>query len=83
MTEQPASSTQTPDSEPANDLIEVHVTYVHKVGDVDEVNVILDRYKSWEGEASLFNPASFVAELVELPDGGHQLMISSNSGVIQ
>lgn len=83
MTEQLALSTQTPDSEPASSLLEVHVTYVHRVDNVDLVNEILEQYKSWEGDPSLFNSASFVAELVDLPDGGHQLMISSNSGVIQ
>ena len=83
MTERPASLTQTLDLGLVNDLLEVHVTYVHKITDVDSAQAIIDKYKSWEGDPTLFNSASFIAEIVDLPDGGHQLMISSNSGVIQ
>ncbi len=84
MTEQLASSTQTPDSEPANSLVEVHITYVHRLVDPEkEVSAIIDRYKDFSGDVTLFNPASFVAEVVGLPDGGYQLMVSSSSGEIQ
>ncbi len=84
MTEQLASSTPTPDLELANSLVEVHVTYVHKLEDPEkEVSIIMEKYKDFSGDVTLFNPASFVAEVVGLPDGGYQLMVSSSSGEIQ